>query len=1005
MNFAFNIQISRTLFHILHYLEEQVIFSETMTQGLRKDLVYGIKRIAALAFVLVLGIPMAQATHIRAGEIIAERISTVDLTFRFTFIGFRDTDSGIEFGGGTFDFGDGIATNDILDFRSSVVQVANNIVREEFVIIHRYDAPGTYTVSYREEFRNGGIANMANSINTAFYVETRIVIDPIFGFNNSPRFTVPPIDDGRAGVTFIHNPGAFDLEDDSLAFRLIVPQQANDVEVTDYRLPNDPSYYSNFDQGNEAMSNRPTFTMDPITGDLVWDAPGDFFNLSGSQCPEGTENCAEYNVAFIVEEWVKIGDRRELGGFVVRDMQITITDGDNEQPDLEIPDPLCVEAGTLVNQVVIGTDPDGHAVRLEAFGGPLELTSSPATFSPSATPPDLPPFQDQPGRLDFIWQTVCGHVKELPYSVQFKVSDDPREIIDGELIKIGPTLANQGTWEITVVGPAPQGLAADAATGRSIDLQWEQYFCDNAETMQVYRRVGDFPFNNDDCIVGIPENSGYELVTELPIDSTSFTDDNGGRKLAPGAKYCYRLVAQYPLPTGGTSFASEEVCFTLLADGPVITNVDINSTANDGSVIVRWSPPLEVDPAQFPPPYSYDVYRTNNFFFDGQPQLVQQGVTDEFVVDTGINTRDDVFSYRVALRDAGGNFVDSSAQASSVRLELEPDLNAIGMRWRAEVPWSNSLQEHATHFIFRDNVSSSNVDQLVLIDSVNVTQDGFFYFDDGAFNGTPLDEELEYCYFVTTQGGYDNPILPEPLINRSQIQCARPNDTIPPCQPINLILVDGLDCESILADQSCFFNEFQNEITWAPDVREVCDDDIVRYNIYFSTTGREEDYELIADVEDPVFLHQDLPSFKGCYRVTAVDRSGNESEPSEEFCIDNCPNFILPNVFTPNSDGKNDLFTPLFSNPASPISGFDNNNCPRFIDGVILQVFDRTGKAVFNYDSDDSEPGILINWNGKTDDGRDLPSGVYFYSAELELDVLAASDGNRRINGWVQILR
>ena len=39
------------------------------------------------------------ATHIRAGEIIARRIDNLTFTYEFIFIGYRDTDSGIEFGG------------------------------------------------------------------------------------------------------------------------------------------------------------------------------------------------------------------------------------------------------------------------------------------------------------------------------------------------------------------------------------------------------------------------------------------------------------------------------------------------------------------------------------------------------------------------------------------------------------------------------------------------------------------------------------------------------------------------------------------------------------------------------------------------------------------------------------------------------------------------------------------------------------------------------------------
>ena len=47
------------------------------------------------------------STHIRAGEIIAKRISNTSLTYEFTLIGYTDTGSDVQFGGGKFDFGDG----------------------------------------------------------------------------------------------------------------------------------------------------------------------------------------------------------------------------------------------------------------------------------------------------------------------------------------------------------------------------------------------------------------------------------------------------------------------------------------------------------------------------------------------------------------------------------------------------------------------------------------------------------------------------------------------------------------------------------------------------------------------------------------------------------------------------------------------------------------------------------------------------------------------------------
>ena len=56
----------------------------------------------------ILGSQVAQATHIRAGEVTIERKNCQSLTFVFYITGYVDLIGGqVLFGGGTIDFGDG----------------------------------------------------------------------------------------------------------------------------------------------------------------------------------------------------------------------------------------------------------------------------------------------------------------------------------------------------------------------------------------------------------------------------------------------------------------------------------------------------------------------------------------------------------------------------------------------------------------------------------------------------------------------------------------------------------------------------------------------------------------------------------------------------------------------------------------------------------------------------------------------------------------------------------
>ncbi|MEL7146764.1 MAG: gliding motility-associated C-terminal domain-containing protein, partial [Bacteroidota bacterium] len=870
--------------------------------------------ITGLVAVLLLVSNELYATHIRAGEIRIQRISATSLTYRFTVVAIRDSGGGqVPFGLGNFSFGDGRVIENVRDVAQRGVRDENGdlIVKSfevtdlgdeqelnVFVVEHTYpSASPSYTLGYREENRNEGVLNLANSVNTAFFIDAELRIDPIFGINNSPVMTVLPIDRGGQFVAFFHNPGAFDPDGDSLSYKLVVPQQAEGTEASGYVDPNNARFYGDVERGNEAQDGRPTFELDPVTGTLSWDAP---------------DQPGEYNIAFIVEEWRKIGGQWFKLGFVTRDMQIIIEETENERPEVMVPEDICVEAGTLVTGFFQGTDADGHDVLIEAFGGPFELLPS-AEVSPLA-------FQNQPARVDFSWQTDCSHVRERPYEVIVKISDRP---------PAGPTLVAFETWQITVVGPDPTGVEADQINSETMNLSWDSYECPQADSLEVWRRVDSFEFEPEDCEIGMPLFAGYSLIDVIPARETSYVDNNNGAGLAAGAKYCYRLVARFPQPGGGLSYVSEEACDSLEAVRPIITNVDIESTSDtDGEIIVKWIPPFDLDQAIVPPPYTYEVFRSEGA---NSPELATTTTNLEFT-DTGLDTRNNTYTYQVFMEDANGVRIDPSSPASSVRLDLSPLFQSIELEWSANVPWSNRSQDFPYHYIYRDNVNA-DTSELVLIDSVNVNESGFFYLDDGSFNNETLDDERIYCYFVTTQGVYGNEDIDEPLINRSQIFCAQPNDMIPPCTPLSLEVDPNFSCEEVLAGQACNFNDFSNRLIWTRDQSTGCDDDIRSFRIYYSETSRlEEDFQLIGEVTGTVFVHDvenpfvSLSSFKGFYRVSAVDRSGNESELSEIFENDNCPNYVLPNTFSPNGDGVNDLFTPFFETLGMPIDGFQRSN-------------------------------------------------------------------------------
>lgn len=876
-----------------------------------------------------------EATHNRAGEITYTWVS--GLTYEVTITTYTNAlpgaadrcDLTIQWGDNSSSvlIRNNGAPSTICSAPARAGEVISSTVRKNiYTGTHTYQAPGFYSLSLEDPNRNAGVSNIPVSVEVPFFINTTLVINDALGPNNSPELLNPPIDDGCVNRTFIHNPSAFDVDGDSLAYQLVDCRGAAGTTIVATYDPNivqDP------------------LVIDSLTGDMVWDVP---------------QAQGQFNFAILISEYRKgPNGQYQLMGTVTRDLQVDIESCSNQPPVIDPLGPFCIEAGNTLNFNVSVSDPDFNPIRLTATGGPFELIPPPLFNQPitgvgSITTP-------------FSWDAECSHVRQQPYYINFKAEDTPININD-------PSLVDIETVGIQIVGPSPKNPTA-TPTGGTIFLDWEQSVCTEVVSYDVYKREGSFGFSPSPCETGVPAYTGYTyLGSSTGHTSSNYTDTEA---LTFGVQYCYMVVAIFP--DGAESIASVEFCAELDKTAPILTNVSVLITdIATGEMDLRWVAPDSIDSAAVPPPYSYQLERsTDNTTF----QTIYTGNDidlDTFYADNGLNTLENSYFYRVALFGQGGaTLIGYNQSGSSPFLEVFPFDKSNFLTVNTVTPWSiDSI------VVFRENpTGSGNFDSLTTV------------YGNGTYQDTGLVNGENYCYYMQTMGSYSGTGLPSPLFNNSQIACGVPLDTTGPCPPI-------LDYEA-----NCDIGYLR--LFWVDQTGPLCTDDIQFYNIYFKPNVDADwpSTPLVSNITAQEFSNFD-GSIVGCYAVTAVDDAdqdnggvANEGVFSNVVCIDGCPVIQLPNVFTPDDDGTNDFFTPRR----------DEDGIPFFkdIDQFKIQVFDRTGRLVYETNSQDEF--INTGWNGKVlNSGPDCFDGVYFYVCSFTPKSISAPQ-EQTINGTIHLFR
>ncbi len=651
----------------------------------------------------------------------------------------------------------------------------------------------------------------------------------------------------------------------------------------------------------------------PIVGYEYPEASKEFKvdSVNGDLIWDAPTKVGTYNVAMLVEEWrggVKIGR-------VARDIQIEVHDTENKTPEF-VPQPeYCVRAGDTLRFTVTANDTNNDNILLTASGGPLEATSILAEFTPAKGAGTV--------SSEFVWVPSSSEVREQAYQAVFKAQDNGG----------GISLSAIQYVNIRVIGHPPVNLKANA-NSISVELSWKQDSCKTMQGFDIYRAVKAVGYTPKYCESGMPaELYDYKLIDSVDDEARTYTDFNSGVGLSPGFKYCYRIITRYE--NDFESYVSEEICTELKPTFPVMTNVSVEKTHCDsGRVFVAWSKAREFDKVLYPEPYKYILFGKSCVVNQNLDTIaVINGLNDTTFTDSLICTQDSIYSYQVGFYTmASGSevLIGKPPVSTSPFLSILSSDKTLTLSVQAQVNWHND-----SAYVYRSEDGEN-------FDSVGIFNSDFKYVDRG------LENYKTYHYYVKTSGYFDYDSLPKRTYNYSQIAFAQPLDTI---APSTFEFTVTQDCKTKT-----------HRIEWKDNQH-----DVERYNIYFKACNQK-DFALISEnTSNSKFVEHTFDgaeeTMSGCYKVTAIDAVGNESKTDTTICLYTCPNYILPNIFTPNGDGENEICTPHSNS---------------FVQKVDMKIYNSWGQLVF--ETEDPQ----LNWDGthqKT--GKDLDDGVFYYVCDV----------------------
>ncbi|HEY0977750.1 MAG TPA: gliding motility-associated C-terminal domain-containing protein [Flavobacteriales bacterium] len=814
-----------------------------------------------------------------------------------------------------------------------------------------------------------GLANLSNPATDG--IGYYAFIPPTDIPNTSPEFFAIPTPFPCIGDTTTYLNTASDADGDELVFSFAHPY----LSLSNLVFAGDPlpttlewplataSYVPNFSP-TEPFGPTGAAIIDPATGISLY-APN---------------NIGLYIVVVEVREY----RNGQLIGISRRDVQVqSVSCGGpvpNTAPELSAGTALTyeIEAGANLCTDLVFTDAEGQALSLAAYGPILDpvLTVPTATLSAPIT---------APGSLTttFCWNTSCDQGREQPYLFSTSVTDQgcPTKTIDVAfqvLVRVGPGMitgaaavcANSSGYSYTIDDPGTDppvwivsgGTLTSGQGTDSITVDWgalgtgtitvtttNSNGCTGGSVLNV--QIGTtIPVDlgpaitlcsGDSVQLGAPATGNWTWTPVEGLSNANIADPMA----SPATSTLYTVNVSENGCTGSGSVQVDVVTAPVVDLGADLNlcNGDSVQLGTGGAGNWNWIPTNGLDDATAPAPMAspgntteYIAYVTLNGCTDSDTLLVV--VTGNPSADAGPDAWLCTGS-SITLDGVGGG---SASWTPALGLDDPTSLTPL------------ATPDVTTTYVLTitDGLGCSATDTT----TITVGDDPFV--DAGADLSLCVGQTANLQGAVSGGAGFawspveglDDATLLTPVASPSTTTLYTLTATVDTCTASDQVLVT---VQTLGAEAFTFRVEPGCDSIRAFLRAEVGGADLL-WDLGDGTTSTASSFQHYFQYGQPIVVS-----------LTATDASGCSATSTVQLPTDTLPDLTdarAPNVFTPNGDGVNDVFSPLPENVG---------RCATLI------VLNRWGQKVFE------SFGNNVRWDGHDPGGQVCVPGTYYYTFTL----------------------